>query len=106
MNDLEKYLDRVIGPKSAGLGAPQIPVQAPVGAPMPLESESDVEPTLNVAGAVRRRWYIVLLTFLVLCSIGIPAIFRGRFGSPPEGPPGSSCVSTRIDWLMQLVIEH
>ncbi len=67
MNNLEKYLDRVI-------------VQKPVkieDAPIyrPLESVSGDEPMPNVAGAILRRWYIVLLTFLVLCSIGIPAIW-------------------------------
>jgi capsular exopolysaccharide synthesis family protein len=29
----------------------------------------------SITSAIRRRWYIVLLTFLVLCAAGIPAIW-------------------------------
>lgn len=71
MNDLEKYLDRVIGQKSNNFEAPQMPMQIP----SPIEGEGDVEPPLNIAGALLRRWYIVLLTFVVLCAAGIPAIW-------------------------------
>lgn len=71
MNDLEKYLDRVIGQKSNNSEAPRIPMQLPSS----IEPEDDVEPTLNIGGALLRRWYIVLLTFVVLCAVGIPAIW-------------------------------
>ena len=67
MNDLEKYLDRVIGQKSNNSEAPQMP--------SPIEGEGDVEPPLNIAGALLRRWFIILLTFVVLCAAGIPAVW-------------------------------
>jgi uncharacterized protein involved in exopolysaccharide biosynthesis len=73
MNNLEKYLDRVIVQNSAnrqdGWGHSEPPAQRPP------ESVPDDEPMTNITSAIRRRWYIVLLTFLVLCSIGIPAIW-------------------------------
>ncbi|HLB74144.1 MAG TPA: polysaccharide biosynthesis tyrosine autokinase [Sedimentisphaerales bacterium] len=71
MNDLEKYLDRVIGQKSNSFETPQIPLQIP----SPIEPEGDVESPLNIGEAFLRRWYIVLLTFVVLCAAGIPAIW-------------------------------
>ena len=39
----------------------------------PLSSESDSNPSL--IGPLCRRWYIVLLTFILVCSVGIPAIY-------------------------------
>jgi len=74
MNDLEKYLDRVLGPKSADPGPSKTPTRMPMRT-IPPEPEPDAEPALNIAGVVRRRWYIVLLTFVVVCSIGIPAVW-------------------------------
>ncbi|MBN2269125.1 MAG: polysaccharide biosynthesis tyrosine autokinase [Sedimentisphaerales bacterium] len=71
MNDLEKYLDRVIGHKSNSFEAPPMPLQIPG----PIEPEGDVESPLNIGEAFLRRWYIVLLTFVVLCAAGIPAIW-------------------------------
>jgi len=70
MNNLEKYLDQVIVQKSANanLGVPQRPQRPP-------ESGSGAEPTVNVVGGLLRRWHIVLLTFLLLCAAGIPAIW-------------------------------
>jgi len=67
MNNLEKYLDRVIVQKPAKID------DAPIY--RPLEPVSGDEPMPNVTSAIRRRWYIVLLTFLVLCAAGIPAIW-------------------------------
>jgi capsular exopolysaccharide synthesis family protein len=67
MNNLEKYLDRVIVQKPAEFE------EAPIH--RPLESVSGDEPMPNVASAILRRWYIVLLTFVVLCAAGIPAIW-------------------------------
>jgi len=71
MNDLEKYLDRVIGQKSNNIEPPRMPLQIPG----PIEPDGNVEPPLNVGEAFLRRWYIVLLTFVVLCAAGIPAIW-------------------------------
>jgi len=76
MNNLEKYLDRVIVQKSANRQAPGVdgsghfepPAQRP---PEPVPDE----PMTNITSAILRRWYIVLLTFLVLCLAGIPAIW-------------------------------
>ncbi|MBN2137859.1 MAG: polysaccharide biosynthesis tyrosine autokinase [Sedimentisphaerales bacterium] len=74
MNDLEKYLDRVIGQKS-----PDIDMPASRGGlmqiPMLPESDSDTDPTLNIGGALLRRWYIILLVFLLFSAVGVPAIW-------------------------------
>jgi succinoglycan biosynthesis transport protein ExoP len=60
MNDLEKNHNQAI-------------VQSPAGFEIPFESGS--EPTSNLVAAILRRWHIVLVTFLVLCLAGIPAIW-------------------------------
>jgi len=79
MNNLEKYLDRVIVQKSANRQAPKAPGGDDWGhseppAQRPPEPVPD-EPMTNITSAILRRWYIVLLTFLVLCLAGIPAIW-------------------------------
>jgi len=79
MSNLEKYLDRVIVQNSANNQAPRAPGGDDWGhfippAQRPPDSVPD-EPMTSITSAIRRRWYIVLLTFLVLCSIGIPAIW-------------------------------
>jgi len=71
MNNLEKYLDRVIAQKAAGAKVPQA-LQVPRP---PIEQDLETEPSVDVAGAMLRRWYIVLLTFLILTSVGIPSIW-------------------------------
>jgi len=71
MSDLEKYLDRVIGHRSNDSEAPQMPMQMP----SPIEPEDDVEPTLNIGVALLRRWYIVLLTLVMICSVGVPCVW-------------------------------
>ncbi len=60
MNYLEKYHNQVIEQKPASFET------------LP---ESGNEITSNLVVAILRRWYIVLLTFLVLCFVGIPAIW-------------------------------
>lgn len=60
MNDLERYHDRLIE-------------QRPANFEMPLESGG--QPTSNLIIGILRRWYIVLLVFFVMCSIGIPIIW-------------------------------
>jgi len=71
MNDLEKYLDRVIGQKSDNVVASRMPIQIP----SPIEPEDDAEQTLNVGSALLRRWYIVLLTLVMICSVGVPCVW-------------------------------
>jgi len=60
MNNLEKYLDNMIQEK-------------PINHEPPIEPENEVTP--NLIAAIIRRWYIVLLTFCILCAFGIPAIW-------------------------------
>ncbi len=67
MSDLEKYLDRVIGHRSNNSEAPRMP--------SPIEPEGDVEPTLNIGVALLRRWHIVLLTLVMICSVGVPCVW-------------------------------
>lgn len=64
MDTLERYLDRVIEQKPAAFEAPPEPPSRPGG-----------EPTHDLLAAILRRWYIVLLTFLVVTVIGLPAIW-------------------------------
>jgi capsular exopolysaccharide synthesis family protein len=60
MKNLEKYLDRVIEQRPAYLPPPP----APGG-----------EPASNLLIGVLRRWYIAAATFLLMCAIGLPAIW-------------------------------
>jgi len=60
MGNLEKYLDRVIEQKPAYL--PPLPA-------------AGSEPTSNLLIGVLRRWYIAAATFLLMCAIGLPAIW-------------------------------
>jgi len=60
MSDLEKYHDQVIEQRIADFETPP-------------EAGSEAMPDL--VAAVLRRWSIVLLTFLTLCFVGIPAIW-------------------------------
>lgn len=71
MNDLEKYLDRVIGQNSGNFPVSRMPMQIP----SPMEPESDAEQTLNIGSALLRRWGIVLLTLAVICSVGVPCVW-------------------------------
>jgi capsular exopolysaccharide synthesis family protein len=69
MNNLEKYLDYMIEPKeSAPIIAPKTPITE-----APLEPESEATPSL--LAAILRRWYIVVLATVLLCAVGIPAIW-------------------------------
>ena len=60
MNDLEKYHDQVIEQKVVNFETPPEP-----------ESES----TSALIKSVLQRWYIVLLTFFIMCAAGLPAIW-------------------------------
>lgn len=71
MNNLEKYLDRVIAQRSVNQQRP-VNVEVPV---IPSNFDSDAGATFNIMEVIRRRWYIVLLTSLILCAAGIPAIW-------------------------------
>lgn len=72
MNDLEKYLDRVIGQKQPdNVKVSRMPMQIP----SPVEPEGEPEETTNLAGALLRRWYIIMLTLVVICSVGVPCIW-------------------------------
>jgi capsular exopolysaccharide synthesis family protein len=62
MNALEKYLDHVIERKPLDLHAPAPPV-------------SEGESTFSLIAGVLRRWYIAVATFLLMCAIGLPAIW-------------------------------
>ena len=60
MKNLEKYLDRVIEQRPAYLPPPP----APGG-----------EPVSNLLIGMLRRWYIAAATFVLMCAIGLPAIW-------------------------------
>jgi capsular exopolysaccharide synthesis family protein len=60
MNTIEKYEGNLIEP-------------SPTGFEIPPEFGSG--PTSGLITAVLRRWYIAVLVFLVMCAIGIPAIW-------------------------------
>jgi capsular exopolysaccharide synthesis family protein len=62
MNNLEKYLDQVIE-------------QKPVVYEPPAEVQEAPQPSSNMLQSVRRRWYIVLVVALVLCALGLPAVW-------------------------------
>jgi len=60
MNDLEEYHDQVIEQKVVSFET------AP---------EPGGESTTALIKGVLRRWYIVLLTFFIMCAVGLPAIW-------------------------------
>jgi succinoglycan biosynthesis transport protein ExoP len=60
MNDLEKYNDQVIGQEVVAIQA---------------SPESGPEATSSFVAGIFRRWYIVLVIFLLICGIGLPAIW-------------------------------
>jgi len=60
MNELEKYHDQVVGQEVVSMQVP---------------SELGSESSYNLVAGILRRWYIVLLIFLVMCAIGLPAIW-------------------------------
>ncbi len=69
MNNLEKYLDQVIEQKPA-----------PYDVPLDLESDAPSQPKPNVLRSIAKRWYIVLGVLILVCAVGLPAIW---FFSPP-----------------------
>ena len=60
MNELDKIQDPVVGQEIVNM---QIP---------PEQSE---DATSDMVAGILRRWYIVLLIFLIVCGIGLPAIW-------------------------------
>jgi len=60
MNELDKYQDQVIGQEVLAFQTPP---------------ESGGEAPPNFVPGIFRRWYIVLLTFILLTATGIPAIW-------------------------------
>ena len=60
MSDLEKYQSPVIEQRLATFESPP---------------KHESQSTSNMIMGVMRRWYIVLLVFLLMCAIGIPAIW-------------------------------
>lgn len=56
MNALEKYLGHVIEQRPISLNAPAPPV-------------SEGEGTFSLIVGVLRRWYIVVVTFLLMCQL-------------------------------------
>jgi capsular exopolysaccharide synthesis family protein len=60
MSDLEKYHDQMVEQRVVNFESPPEP-----------ESES----TSSFIKGVLQRWYIVLLIFLIMCTIGLPAIW-------------------------------
>jgi capsular exopolysaccharide synthesis family protein len=61
MNNLEKYLDQVIEQKPIVYEAPAEVQETP--------------PQTNMLESVRKRWYIVLAVALVICAVGLPAVW-------------------------------
>jgi len=60
MNELDKYHDPMTGQEIVNM---QIP------------PEQNEEATSDMVAGILRRWYIVLLIFLIVCGIGLPAIW-------------------------------
>ncbi len=60
MNDLEKYHDQVIGQELVSFESPP---------------EPGSRTTSDLIKGVLQRWYIVLLTFFIMCAVGLPAIW-------------------------------
>jgi polysaccharide biosynthesis transport protein len=60
MNELEKYHDPAVGQDVVSWQVPTDP---------------DGEATPDLLGGILRRWYIVLLVVLVVCAVGVPAVW-------------------------------
>jgi uncharacterized protein involved in exopolysaccharide biosynthesis len=74
MDNLEKYLDRVIDRKPEhSKGPPPYSIARSPGAQV--QPETEEAGLSSTIGRVLRRWYVILLTVLVMCGIGIPAIW-------------------------------
>jgi capsular exopolysaccharide synthesis family protein len=62
MSDMEKYQGQVIRQQENIISEHPIPGS---------------EDTVNIAAGILRRWYLVLLIFIIVCLVGIPAIWLG-----------------------------
>ncbi len=60
MDTLEKYSAQIIEPRSA---------------PFEVIPEPHTQGTSDLIRGVLRRWYIAALVFVVMCGLGIPAIW-------------------------------
>lgn len=60
MSELEKYHEPTVGQEFVNWQAPPDP---------------DGEATSDLFAGVLRRWYVVLLVFVVICAIGLPALW-------------------------------
>ena len=60
MSELEKYHEPTVGQEAVNWQTPPDP---------------DGEATSDLLAGVLRRWYIVLLVFVVICAIGLPALW-------------------------------
>ncbi len=77
MSDMERYDGQLIERKPAKVGLsqfyPAVPASRDEEFGMPSGADSDA--TSNLVVGILRRWYIVLLVFIIICAIGIPAIW-------------------------------
>jgi succinoglycan biosynthesis transport protein ExoP len=74
MDNLEKYLDRVIERKSDHPEGP--PSYSITRSPsVQVQPETEGAGLSNTVGRIFRRWYVILLTVLVMCGVGIPAMW-------------------------------
>ena len=71
MSNLDKYLDRIIVPKTP-TGEKTPPVEIPQ---MPSEDDSDGPSAIDMVKGVFRRWYILLAVFILICLPSLPAIW-------------------------------
>jgi len=74
MDNLEKYLNRVIDQKpDRSEGPPSYTVAKSPSAQV--QPETEAAGLSNTLRRILSRWYVILLTALVMCGIGIPAIW-------------------------------
>ncbi len=82
MNHLETYLDRIIDQKSRSAPdvrpTPALPLSTPVEATSvtvePEEGTAD-EQGLDILGALKRRWHVVFLVFVLLAPVAVRAVW-------------------------------
>ncbi len=60
MSEIEKYHEQAAGQEAGNWQSPPDP---------------DGEPGSNIMAGVLRRWYIVVLVFVLLCGLGLPGIW-------------------------------
>jgi succinoglycan biosynthesis transport protein ExoP len=60
MSELDRYQNQLVGQDIVGLQ---------------ISPEQSQESTTNMVAGILRRWYIVLLIFLIMCGMGLPALW-------------------------------